>query len=697
KYEKIIASAVESEGVKNIAPVLRDIPFKGVLGLALSNVFEMARMLKPDAEKKELAEFASALAVRIAKRLNETGEFEEVSAEKNYVNCIFKLRRFAYELAAKILSGRADWGKLEFANTGRAGSRVMVEYSQPNTHKAFHVGHVRNVALGSALVRCFRYGGHKTLAANYFGDIGTHVFKSLWYLEKIESGIENAPDDIRLRGRWLGEIYAKADSLLDESQELKNRIWDIIKTVSVELKPLWSEKPDSTLKRIALNEEDLFENRPPSEIDSLIENLYRESFVLFDKAVHDGKIETDGETHELLIKLNMIISSMDFREIWDRESEVRDIARRWSAGDEKLVSLWRTTRQWSLDDFDRIYRELDAPFDSETVFCESKVEKEGVKIVDDLLKMGIVTASEGAKIIEIDKMLSAKFGEPEQDKYRVAVLIKADGSSLYAAKDLALAKRKFEDFDIEESVYVVDSSQKFYFEQIFQILRLMGFAQWEKCFHLSYELVMLPGGKMSSRSGNVVFYDDVKEELEKRAYEVVSEKNPDISEDEKQSVARMVAKGALFYGLLRVDTNKKINFDFEEVLDFDGRSAPYIQYAGARASSILRKAESSGFIIPENFNEEIFASELTPAETELLKLLAQFPGIVEKVIETKKPIHLTTYAYDLAVQFNDFYHRCPVLSENENVRTYRLILVNAFRITEEIVLNLLGIPAPSVM
>jgi arginyl-tRNA synthetase len=395
--------------------------------------------------------------------------------------------------------------------------------------------------------------------------------------------------------------------------------------------------------------------------------------------------------------LEELLSEPDFNEIWNREREALEVAIRWNRRDAQLIALWRKTRQWSLDDFDRIYGELGAPFDEDAVFHESEVEEEGLSIVEELAREGIVSVSEGARIVEIDKQLHDRLGEPMRDKYRVLVLVRADGTSLYGAKDLALARRKFEDFGIEESIYVVGSEQKFYFQQLFQILRLVGFPQWEKCFHLAYELVMLPGGKISSRKGQVVLYDDVRRELENRALDVVRRKNPDLSEDVKRRVARDVAKGALLYGLLRVDTNKTIKFDFDEVLDFDGRSAPYIQYAGARAMSIFRKAADEGIPVPDSVEDSDFTAEPTPAEMELLDLLGRFPQVVQKIVESKKPIHLASYAYDLAVAFSDFYHKCPVLTAEPPVRRARLLMVKAVRTTIEAALGLLGIPAPEIM
>jgi arginyl-tRNA synthetase len=694
-----ILDILRSENLPESEPVIRDIPFPGKLGLALSNVFQIAREAHPDASKQELQSRVDEIAGLIARRLEESGKFERVAAEKGYVNCFFKPDLYAKWLIGGIIERGTDWG-----GGGMPGGRVMVEYSQPNTHKAFHIGHVRNVALGATLVRCFGYVGRDTVAANYIGDIGAHVFKSLWILESTgqwRSMVDAEPSE---QGKWLGECYARADSLLTESKELKDRVWDVLKPLSKALENSWRDDElvnflgiDPLTRKIALREEDLFENRSTGSITRLLEDLNVSNVQLFKEALRQGKITGDHEAVKYVLELEDLRSHPEFLEIWNREKGVESIAERWSQHDPALMELWRETRRWSLNDFERIYDELGAPFDEDAVFFESEVEEEGIRIVEDLRSQGVVTVSAGARIVEIDKKLHELFDEPERDKYRVLVLVRADGASLYGAKDLALARRKFRDFKIEDSIYVVGSEQKFYFQQVFQILRLMGFPQWEKCFHLSYELVMLPGGKISSRAGNVVLFDDVYRELESRALAVVREKNPNLPDELKASVANDVAKGALLYGMLRVDTNKKINFDFDEVLDFDGRSAPYIQYAATRALSILRKAAEQDIRDIDRVHNGDFSSLLAPVEIDLISTLAKFPRIVRQVVEDKKPIHLATYAYELADAFSNFYHQCPVLTAPPPVLRARLLLVKSVRTTLEVSLGLLGIPSPEVM
>lgn len=696
---QLVLNVLRENGLPQIDPEFRDIPFQGKIGFALTSVFQIAREAYPEAKKEEIKAKVDQIASMICKALAKSGLFETVHVDQGYVNCIVEPGLFSRKLIQNILINGSDWAR---GTEGRG--RVMIEYSQPNTHKAFHIGHVRNVVLGSTLVRCFKYAGYDTIAANYIGDSGAHIFKSLWYLQKYAEKIKPLPVKREERGIWLGEIYAQAEILVAESEDLKNKVWDILKKLSESLIAVWKDDDlihnlgiDPRLRRIALKEEDLFGKRSPEDVANILMNLAKVNLALYREGRRIGTVECAGTAQSLASELEMLLNQENFQETWNREREILEVASRWAVKDPELIHLWQETRQWSLEDFQRIYVELNAPFDEKAVYFESEVEEEGLKIVSELANEGLVTESEGAKIIEIDKKLHELLGEPMRNKYRVLVLVRSDGSALYSTKELALAKKKFNEFGIEESIYVVGVDQKFYFEQIFQVLRLMGFPQWKKCYHLSYELVMLPSGKMSSRKGQVVLYDDVMNELKARALEVVKQKNQALPDDKKIEVANDVALGALIYGMLKVDTNKRINFDFDEVLDFDGRSAPYIQYAGARASSILKKAQAEGISFNDGVKDSDFSYDLHPVEIELIKIINRLPMVIEKVIKDKKPIHLASYAYDLAGAFAEFYHQCPVLSAEFQICHSRLLLVDAFKKTLETSLQLMGIPSPSVM
>ncbi len=366
---------------------------------------------------------------------------------------------------------------------------------------------------------------------------------------------------------------------------------------------------------------------------------------------------------------------------WERE--VRETFQRWERKDPEFVRLWEETRAWSMEEFLRIYEELDVHFD--VWFFESEVEEEGRQIVRELLERGIAEISDGLPVVKIDEKLGL-----EKETYRTLPILRSDGTTLYSTKDLALTKRKFEQYKVDRAIWVVDVRQTLYLQQIFKVMELWGFEQAAKCYHLAYETVMLPSGAMSSRLGNVVLYEDVARQVLERAREIIEEKNPTLPPDVKESVARQVGLGSLKYGMLSRDNNRVIVFDIEEALSFDGHAAPYIQYAHARACRILEKVDS----LPEG---PYVLENLTREEIDLIEQIALFPDEVQRAADEYKPLVIANYVYELAKRFNEFYRVCPVLQAPEPQRSARLAMVAATRQTLANGLTLLGIAAPEVM
>jgi len=373
------------------------------------------------------------------------------------------------------------------------------------------------------------------------------------------------------------------------------------------------------------------------------------------------------------------------RETYDRER--REMLRRWSDGDPEVRALWKKTRQWSLDELNDVLAMLDIHMD--VFFYESQVEESAQAIVDELIALGVAEderPSGGPVIVRIDEKLGLK-----KEKYRTAVLLRSDGTSLYLTKDLALAKVKFQEYKVDRSIYVVDFRQNLHFQQAFKILELWGFPQAAKCFHLSYGFVTLPEGAMSSRRGNVIFFKDVADEAVRRVLVTIEEKNPDLAPDRRPEIARQIGLGALAYALLSVDNTKDIVFQVDSALSLDGQSAPYIQNAHVRASSILRKAGVWA-------GEPSFEYVLTQQEVELVDLLSRFPRAVDQSAMEYKPLHIANYAYELARAFHGFYHSVPVLQAEDGMRRLaRLHLTAAVRQTLANSLRLLAIRAPDVM
>ena len=369
------------------------------------------------------------------------------------------------------------------------------------------------------------------------------------------------------------------------------------------------------------------------------------------------------------------------------EAERREMLRKWDADDPEVIELWRTTRQWSLDELEAIFELLDIHMD--VWFFESEVDKPSKAIVDELLARGIAEderAQGGPVIVKIDEKLGLK-----KEKYRTAVVLRSDGTTLYLTKDLALAKVKFEKFRVDRSIYVVDVRQSLHLAQAFKILELLGFPQAQLCYHLGYGFVSLPEGAMSARKGQLALFMDVFNEAVRRVLEVIAEKNPDLPDNERSGVAEKVGLGALTYGMLSVDNNKDIIFNIEEALNFDGRTGPYIQNAAVRANSILRKAGELPASADYNYS-------LSTHEIDLIDKISRFPDAVQMAAAEYRPLIIATYVYELASAFHSFYHVAPVLqAESETIRAARLRLVAAAKQTLTNALWILDIETPDRM
>jgi arginyl-tRNA synthetase len=340
-----------------------------------------------------------------------------------------------------------------------------------------------------------------------------------------------------------------------------------------------------------------------------------------------------------------------------------------------------------MEGFAEIYNILDIRFDR--IYSNSEAEQPGKRVVQELIEKGIAEDErpDGPVIIRIDDLLGL-----EKEKYRVLVLLRSDGTALYATEDLALAIMKFSEYELNRSLYVVDVRQSLHFQQVFKTLEIAGYPWANRCVHIPYEVVNLPGNVvMASREGTVVLLEDLIREAVERALDIVEEKNPALEQEQKEAVSQAVGLGALKFPMLARDNTKFVTFDWETALDFNGQAAPYIQYAHVRANSILRRWEGP---LPEAVTLE---QDLEPTEIQLIEAIAKLPGEVQRAASEYKTLHITNLAFSLAQAFNDFYMQCPVLQAEPAVRDFRLRLVAAARQALANVLGLLGIRAPQVM
>ncbi len=552
----------EDDALKCIVDVLEKPPEDQAADFAMP-CFRFAKALKisPGKIAEDLAIFLNSLA--------KDPWILSTSATNGFLNIVVKTTSMMSELLRPITL------------PVKKPTRVMIEYSQPNTHKDFHVGHLRNTCLGASLVHLFRYQGYDTIAANYFGDEGTHIAKCIWY---IQSENKTPPDTDQ--GLWLGQMYTASTLKLEDCDSESKKTFQ-------------------------------------GEISQILKNI-------------ESKKGADYE-------------------------------------------FWKTTREWSLIEFRKIYSWLEAPFDHD--LFESDVSEESQKIVDEYLAKKIFIESEGAIGIDLKE-----FG------LGFMLARKRDGNTLYATKDLALARQKFEKYRIDRAYYIVANEQDHHFKQVFKTLEIMNFPGSKNCFHLSYGMVTLPDGKMSSRAGNTISFNELRQKIMAVLAAHFAKYDGVWSVELIAETQKQVAAGAMKYAMLAQDPAGKIVFDWEQWASFEGNTGPYLMYSYARTRSILQKAPKSELAV------EKFADRLRhPCEKNLTRFILDLDQAIEVSCEKLKPSTLCHHLYGMAKAFNRFYAECPVLSEDVELTCARARLVALFSERLKLGLSLLGISTPEKM
>lgn len=365
--------------------------------------------------------------------------------------------------------------------------------------------------------------------------------------------------------------------------------------------------------------------------------------------------------------------------------EAREMLRKWEQGDEEVRGLWRKMNEWVYAGFDETYKALGVSFDK--IYYESDTYLEGKEKVEEGLAKGLFYRRE-------DGSVWADFTKEGLDE---KLLLRADGTSVYMTQDIGTAKLRFRDYPINKMVYVVGNEQNYHFQVLSLLLDRLGFEWGKSLVHFSYGMVELPNGKMKSREGTVVDADDLVEGMVEQARRTMDEagKNTDMSEAEKQEVARIVGLGALKYFLLKVDARKNMVFNPEESIDFNGNTGSFIQYTYARIRSILRKAQDAGIVLTEELPTGV---EISTKEEEIIQRLADFRGVVEAAGEDYSPSGIANYCYELVKLYNQFYHEFQILREEDAAkRNFRLILSRNVAKVVRLGMELLGIEMPERM
>jgi len=364
--------------------------------------------------------------------------------------------------------------------------------------------------------------------------------------------------------------------------------------------------------------------------------------------------------------------------------QAQELLIKWEQNDPATIDLWKKLNGWVYEGFGETYKTIGVNFDK--TYYESNTYLLGKDLVEEGLANGIFYKKDDNSVwIDLtDEGLDHK------------LVLRGDGTSVYITQDLGTTDLKFSDFHSQKSIWVVGNEQDYHFKVLFAIMKKLGRSYAEGCFHLSYGMVDLPSGKMKSREGTVVDADDLVAEMIETAAVSTKEKGKidDFENDEAQKLFRMLALGALKYFLLKVEPKKRMLFNPEESIDFQGNTGPFIQYTHARIKSILRRAS-----ISENQNIEIAeGSILNKEELDLVFLINQYPDIIQKAAEEYSPAVIANYVYDLAKTFNVFYAQHSVINEtDESIKTLRLALVKKIAQTIKHGMGLLGIDVPEKM
>ena len=542
---------------KSYVPTVKDLesPPNPEMGDLAFPCFELAKK-----EKTNPVE----LAKELAKKIKAKDLIGKVEAQGPYVNFFYDLNKFGQALLKEVSVAKDKFG----ASTVGKGTRIMVEYAAPNTLKEIHVGHLRNFVLGNAVINILRTAGYKVVAASYINDLGSHIAKTLWAIDKYHKDEDPKPEE---RDAFLSAAYVQACEKEEKNKKIKKEI---------------------------------------SEIYQALED-----------------------------------------------------------GDRKWQPLWKKTRKWSLEYIFGIFEELGLQKDVQ--YFESELTKRSHQIVDKLLKDGIAKESEGAIIVDLE----------DQD-LRVNLLRRSDGTLLYNGKDLALAERKDQDYDLDRSIYVIDARQSLAMQQLFATLKLMGLKK--NLSHLSYEFVTLKGGAMASRKGNVVRYEDFRDKMIAMARKETESRHEDWDDKRLDQVARTITFAAMKFPMLRQDLDKMIVFDMKEALSFEGFSGPYILYTITRAKSILKKSKIKSKVAGKPFTESL--------ERQLFAKLAEYPEVILRIASTNQISVLPQYLFDLAQLFSSYYEAVPVLkAKDDKVVAARLATVDAVRQVLENGMHMLGI------
>ncbi len=586
------------------------------------------------------------LAKSLAEKINSTNYplVESAASMGPFLNFSLNMDEFGGRVLDQIFDQKSSYGKEKIGN----GQRVIIDMSSPNIAKRMSIGHLRSTIIGDSLANLYKSQGYEVIRDNHLGDWGTQFGKLIVAMKKWgnEQSILNSDDPIE----ELQELYVKFHSE--------------------------AEKDASGLRKSAKEKWLQGKADEVSGLNEAIENVSQE--IMTRKKIGRDQLEMEDKVVE---------DALDRVIVTDLEKEGRDWFLRLEQGDPEARRLWKLCVDLSMKEFNKIYKTLGVDFEKTLgeSFYENKLQ-ETIKLVKKNKNANI---SDGALIIDMNDVgLGA------------AIVQKSDGASVYFTRDLACAIYRERDLKVDKMIYVVGDDQKFYFKQLFESLRRLGYKVGDNAEHVYFGMIRLPEGKMSTREGRVILLKDVVEEGFKRAEDILRQKNPELAKNKKlrDEVVRQVAVGALKWNDLSQDPRKSIEFSWDKALRLDGNSAPYVQYTAVRAKSIVESAGlPNGTVSLKDifFPMDIFSHQ---SEKALIRKLSEYPSVLSEAIKENNPSKVATFVYDLAKRFNAFYTNVPVLkSETENLKKSRLLLTAASVQVITNALGVLGIEVPEKM
>lgn len=490
---------------------------------------------------------------------------------------------------------------------------------------------------------------------------GTHPAKPESVMVEFSSPNTNKPLHLgHLRNNFLGDSISRI---------LKTNGYDVVKTCLVNDRGIHICKSMLAYQKFGNGE-------TPESAGLKGDHFIGKYYVLFDKA-YKAEIDT------------LVTSGMPKEEAEKKAplmQEAQEMLRKWEQGDAETVSLWEQMNAWVYAGFAETYQKIGVSFDK--TYYESNTYLLGKDVVDEGLATGVFYRKEDGSVwIDLtDEGLDQK------------LVLRSDGTSVYMTQDLGTTDLKFADYHNNRMVWVVGNEQDYHFKVLFAIMRRLGRAFADGCYHLSYGMVDLPSGKMKSREGTVVDADDLIDEVTQAAADAAEQaaksRYEDFTEQDKQALFRMIGLGALKYFLLKVDPQKRMLFNPEESVDVHGHTGPFIQYTHARTQSVLEKAAVAGLTL----SDTLPSVELHETERQLIFLLSQYPQRVAEAGQQYSPAYLAQFAYELAKTYNQFYADVSILAEpNPDKTQVRLTISKAVGQTIRLAMGLLGIEVPDKM